>query len=363
MAKNSVFDWSATAADNTDVGGVGITGNNLPSNLDDGIRTVMAQIKSFQTYLGITATDNKWTTAQIFTSTSANPNITVERTGNTVNSHIAYKTDAGTIYAGMGASMTWAVGSSTNLSSSPWFSVVSSGLATLIGTSPSIVLNDTGGGNARVSGDSSFGSIFIEADINNAFASTVIGFRIDGTDHGEIDNTGTMKFPPLGSSATGTRNGKTYGQDIIDSSRNGAGALAHMRFFNTNGGVGNIQTSASGTIFNTSSDGQLKVNRVALSEEIDVGAIFDALEPMAYDWLSTFGTPTGVRGYGLIAQDVYQVFPMAVTPGWGAPGDEDYQPWGMDNSKYAVILIAEVKSLRARAADLEARLAALEAGA
>lgn len=46
MAKNSIADWSTTAADNTDIGGVGITGNNLPSNLDDAIRTLMAQIKT-----------------------------------------------------------------------------------------------------------------------------------------------------------------------------------------------------------------------------------------------------------------------------------------------------------------------------
>ena len=50
---------------------------------------------------------------------------------------------------------------------------------------------------------------------------------------------------------------------------------------------------------------------------------------------------------------MHAVFPMAVSPGHGAPGDEDYQPWSMDNSKYAVILIAEIKSLRARVAALE----------
>lgn len=47
MAKNSVADWSTTAADNTDVGGVGITGSSLPSNLDNAMRELMAQIKAY----------------------------------------------------------------------------------------------------------------------------------------------------------------------------------------------------------------------------------------------------------------------------------------------------------------------------
>lgn len=361
MAKDTVFQWSSTRADNTDVGGVGITGNDLPSNLDDGIAEVMAQIKSFQTYLGITATDNKWTTAQIFTSTSANPNITVERTGNTVNSHIAYKTDGGTIYAGMGASMTWAVGSSTNLASAPWVGLVSTGAMTLTGTAPSVLMSDSGGGVARVSGDSVVGALYLEADINNGFGSSLIGFKIDGADKAELDNSGVFKVPQNGHSATGARNGKSLAPDILDSSRDSTGGATHIRFYNPNGQVGSVVSNGTGTTYNISSDSQLKYNRVSLSTEIDIGAIFDALEPLAYDMLTTFGTPAGVRSYGLIAQDVNAVFPMAVSEGFGAPGDPDYQPWMMDYSKFAVILIALAKAHRAHLADLETRLAALEA--
>ena len=48
MAKNAVGDWSTTAANNTDVGGIGITGGNLPSNLDDALREIMAQIATYR---------------------------------------------------------------------------------------------------------------------------------------------------------------------------------------------------------------------------------------------------------------------------------------------------------------------------
>lgn len=47
MAKNSVTDWSETPGDNTDVGGTNIDEGCAPSNINDAIRKVMAQIKSF----------------------------------------------------------------------------------------------------------------------------------------------------------------------------------------------------------------------------------------------------------------------------------------------------------------------------
>jgi hypothetical protein len=322
MTKDSVFDWSATAADNTDVGGVGITGNNLPSNLDDGIRTVMAQIKSFQTYLGITATDNKWTTAQIFTSTSANPNITVERTGNTVNSHIAYKTDAGTIYAGMGASMTWAVGSSTNLASSPWVGLVSTGAMTLTGTAPSLLMSDPGGGVARVSGDSNLGSLFLEADINAGFGSSVIGFKVDNVDRAELDSSGTFKVPALGHSASGARNGKSIAGDIVDSSRDSTGSVSHIRFYNPNNQVGGITTSGTTTTYSTTSDELYKLFRGEYPGETALGIIL--ADPVRdWDWVPERGGGYAV-GWG--AQTSYAVSPdLAVPGGWYDPLTEE--PW------------------------------------
>lgn len=329
MTKDTVFDWSATAADNTDVGGVGITGNNLPSNLDDGIRTVMAQIKSFQTYLGITATDNKWTTAQIFTSTSANPNITVERTGNTVNSHIAYKTDAGTIYAGMGASMTWAVGSSTNLASSPWVGLVSTGAMTLTGTAPSVIYTDTGGATARTSGDSQFGSLFLEADINNAAASSAITFRIDGTDQAELSNTGVFMTPAAGYSTTGARNGKSLAADILDSSRNSTGGASHLRFWNPNGQVGGITTNGTATAYAVSSDELYKIFRGKYPGEKAL-AIIRADPAREWDWVPERGGGYAV-GWG--AQTSYAVSPdLAVPGGWCDPLTEE--PWVKDGRRW-----------------------------
>lgn len=49
MAKNKVSEWSAISSNNTDVGGVDIAEGCAPSGINNAIRTVMAEIKEFQT--------------------------------------------------------------------------------------------------------------------------------------------------------------------------------------------------------------------------------------------------------------------------------------------------------------------------
>lgn len=49
MAKNAVTDWSTTAANNTDVGGINIQGSAPVSNFDNALREVMAQVATAMT--------------------------------------------------------------------------------------------------------------------------------------------------------------------------------------------------------------------------------------------------------------------------------------------------------------------------
>jgi microcystin-dependent protein len=49
MAKNKISEWSATPANNTDVGGIDINEGCAPSGINNAIRDVMAQIKDMQT--------------------------------------------------------------------------------------------------------------------------------------------------------------------------------------------------------------------------------------------------------------------------------------------------------------------------
>lgn len=48
MAKNKISEYSATAADNTDIGGIDIAEGCAPSGINNAIRTLMKQIKDLQ---------------------------------------------------------------------------------------------------------------------------------------------------------------------------------------------------------------------------------------------------------------------------------------------------------------------------
>lgn len=90
--------------------------------------------------------------------------------------------------------------------------------------------------------------------------------------------------------------------------------------------------------YNTTSDGRLKEDR----KPLDAGPILDALEPVSFKWKGT-----DVRGVGVIAQDAIKVFPDAITY------IEHEDAWGADYSKFVPLLLAEIKSLRQRVAQLE----------
>ena len=109
-------------------------------------------------------------------------------------------------------------------------------------------------------------------------------------------------------------------------------------------------TAASGLAFNNPSDRDLKTG---IGPAPDAGEIFDAIDIVSYDWI---GKDTPRIRWGAIAQDVQPHMPEAVYQGTDAATD----PWGIKASEFIYPLIAEVKALRARTADLESRVAALE---
>jgi hypothetical protein len=129
----------------------------------------------------------------------------------------------------------------------------------------------------------------------------------------------------------------------------GAGAL-HVNKIGANGAsVVFYQGTACGSItvangnstaYNTTSDGRLKEDR----REVDAGPVIDALQVYDFKWKDN-----EARGHGVIAQDAVEVFPEAIFH------DEENDTWGADYSKFVPLLLQEVKALRARVAELEAR--------
>lgn len=154
-------------------------------------------------------------------------------------------------------------------------------------------------------------------------------------------------------SASGATAGWTTGTAAVatqSSSKTSTAAQTHYQFVNPNGLVGSITTNASATAFNTSSDQRLKENFI----DLNAGSMIDAIKMYQFSWKAD-----GTRGFGVKAQECFEVFPEAITVGVGALGDDDYMPWSADYSKFVPLLLAEVKALRGRLASAEAALASI----
>ncbi len=169
-----------------------------------------------------------------------------------------------------------------------------------------------------------------------AFSGASSGYTFDAAiSSGAYSSSGASAGWTTGTAAVGTQS----------SSKTSTAAQTHYQFVNPNGQVGSITTNASATAFNTSSDQRLKENFT----DLDASSMIDAIRMYEFSWKAD-----GTRGFGVKAQECFEVFPEAITVGVGEQGDEDYMPWSADYSKFVPLLLAEVKALRARVAALEA---------
>ena len=92
-------------------------------------------------------------------------------------------------------------------------------------------------------------------------------------------------------------------------------------------------------------DERLKEN---IEDAADPGAVIDAIQIRQFDWIATGEH----QDYGVVAQELEQVYPPAVPEATVGPdGEEMYR--GVDYSKLVPLLVKEVQLLRARVAQLE----------
>ncbi len=118
--------------------------------------------------------------------------------------------------------------------------------------------------------------------------------------------------------------------------------------------VGSVTLTTTSTSYNTTSDGRLKTRL----RPLESGTALDRLNVYAFDWKDH----PGRSGAGVVAQEAYEIYPHAVTPGDnGVPGDTEYRAWQVDYSQFVPLLLAEVKALRQRMSELEAERTALAA--
>jgi hypothetical protein len=145
------------------------------------------------------------------------------------------------------------------------------------------------------------------------------------------------------------------GIDISDSSDTSSAIFAAWR--NGSGSViGSISrvTTTNAVAYNTTSDGRLKEN---LRDFTDSGRLIDSLKPRVFDWKNS--DENGKNVVGFVAQEQHAADPIFAHIGAVSVGDEDSETitkqWQRSDSALIPILVAELKSVRARLAALESK--------
>jgi len=113
--------------------------------------------------------------------------------------------------------------------------------------------------------------------------------------------------------------------------------------------VGSVVVSASSTAYNTTSDERLKddLGEMPFDKALE---LVRRIEVHEYAWKLS-----GARDSGAFAQQLHEIWPAAVTPGRGEPGDADFVPWQVDYSKLVVPMIRAVQGMEQRLHALESK--------
>ena len=146
----------------------------------------------------------------------------------------------------------------------------------------------------------------------------------------------------------------TGGNTVICTSVDSTSSRTHLAFANANGIVGTINTSASSTSYNTSSDYRLKENVVPLT-----GAA-DRVNQLQVHRFNFIADPDRTVD-GFVAHEAQAVVPECVT-GEKDAVDDDGNPvyQGIDQSKLVPLLTAALQEALAEIESLKARVTALE---
>ena len=158
----------------------------------------------------------------------------------------------------------------------------------------------------------------------------------------------------IAASIRSTFTGNTIdGISLLDSADQSNADFAVFRKANSTA-IGSIRrvTTTDAVAYNTTSDGRLKEN---LRDFTDSGRLIDSLKPRVFDWKNS--DENGKNVIGFIAQEQHAADPIFAHIGAVSVGDEDPETitkqWQRSDAALIPILVAELKSLRARVAALE----------
>jgi len=160
---------------------------------------------------------------------------------------------------------------------------------------------------------------------------------------GNVENVGTTEMVYTGSVGSVKKNNdNTSGTHYIDFQKGNSGII---------GSISRV-TTTDAVAYNTTSDSRLKEN---LRDFTDSGRLIDSLKPRLFDWKNS--DENGKNVIGFIAQEEHAADPIFSHIGAVSVGDEDSEnitkQWQRSDSALIPILVAELKSVRARLAALE----------
>ena len=182
-------------------------------------------------------------------------------------------------------------------------------------------------------------------------ASDFMYFRVNGAERMRIASDGTVLIGKTGLDNTNAGHRFVSGTSAYASFVNTSTTSSHqnilcnrqssdgttIKFSRANSTVGTISVTSSATSYNTSSDERLKENIV----DAPAGNI-DAIRVRSFDWKVDGSHQT----YGMVAQELVDVAPEAVTQG---------ETWAVDYSKLVPMMIKEIQDLKAKVKELESR--------
>jgi hypothetical protein len=330
--------------------GIGTTNPGTPLDVYGSSATDIFHVRAGTTYFTVGAVDGSYTALNSYQASVGNKALVLQNAGGNVG--IGVTNPLAPLQIGSSLSLLgyWpSIGFNAywNNSASAWQYLRTGEPATIFGADYTnsglgISVYPSGTANTNVSGGST--PLFLKSNGNVGIGTNNPGYTLDVTS----SNPTAAQF----TSTAGDPSGVIL-LTIPNTNSGGHMEWSELIAFNRAGYglMGSIAPTSEGTAinYNTTSDRRLKENIAPSSSGLD------RLMKIEVDDFNFKKDPKKERVQGFIAQDIYKIYPEAVTVG----GDDPYKkPWGVDYGRLTPLLVKAIQQLKSQNDDLAAQLKA-----